>query len=188
MSLQSTRQLPRVSVVLPVCNGAPYIERAIRSILAQTWQDWELLAVDDGSTDESFSLCQALATEDTRIRVFRNATNQGLARTMNGLVALARGRYIAVQEQDDVSHPERLAQEVEVLESRPDVGLVSGIAAWIDDDEQMLRALSRDTLSRRPVSGKSRRSGAFLVYRPMQNSQCRLHVSAQHSRYTSWAI
>jgi len=117
VSLESPRQLPRVSVVLPVYNGARWLERAIDSIVAQTLEDWELLIVDDGSTDDSLRLCQASAAKDIRIRVFRNLTNQGLARTMNRLVSLSSGRYIAVQEQDDVSHRERLAREVEVLDS-----------------------------------------------------------------------
>ncbi len=129
---------PVVSVVLPVFNGVTYLEQAVRSILAQTFQQWELLIVDDGSSDDSFGLCQTLATEDNRIQVFRNDTNKGLSRTMNRLVALARGRYIAIQEQDDVSHIDRLAREVEILDARPEVGLVSGIAEWIDDDGSVM--------------------------------------------------
>jgi glycosyltransferase involved in cell wall biosynthesis len=125
---------PLVSVVLPVYNGAAFVEEAIRSIQRQECADWELLIVDDGSTDVSLNLCRSLAEQDLRIRVFSNDVNQGLARTMNRLVSLARGRYIAVQEQDDVSEPSRLDLEVQALAERPEVALVSGVAAWIDDD------------------------------------------------------
>ncbi len=124
---------PEVSVVLPVFNGERFVSDAIQSIRQQTLEDWELLILDDGSTDSSLSVCRALAALDPRVKVFSNPANLGLARTMNALVSLVNGRYVAVQEQDDVSLPHRLSAEVSVLESMPEVGIVSGIAAWIDD-------------------------------------------------------
>ena len=128
---------PLVSVLMPVFNGEKFVAQAVRSIQAQTLEDWELIIVDDGSTDRSLEICNFLASEDKRIRVFRNTQNLGIAKTMNYLVSLAKGKYIAIQEQDDISVPERLAWEVEVLESDEEVGLVSGIAAWIDDEGQV---------------------------------------------------
>lgn len=128
---------PLVSVVLPVFNGEKFVAEAIHSIQSQTLTDWELVIVDDGSHDRSFEICRDMANQDGRIRVFRNERNLGLARTMNRLVSLARGKYIAIQEQDDVSVPERLAWEVEVLESDKEIGLVSGIAAWLNDEGQV---------------------------------------------------
>jgi glycosyltransferase involved in cell wall biosynthesis len=120
-------------VVLPVYNGAAFVEQAVRSIVEQTLDDWELIIVDDGSGDDSLQTCETLAKADSRLRVFANAHNLGLARTMNRLVSLARGELIAVQEQDDISEPRRLALEAAELTARPEVGLVSGLAAWIDD-------------------------------------------------------
>jgi len=93
-----------------------------------------LVIVDDGSRDNSLPLCEQLARNQSRLRVYANEQNLGLARTMNRLVALSSGKYIAVQEQDDISEPCRLALEVGVLDSRPEVGLVSGVAAWLDDE------------------------------------------------------
>lgn len=124
---------PRVSVLLPVYNGAAFVKDAVDSIRGQTYADWELLVVDDGSKDESAKVCQALAATDARIKFFQNETNLGLARTMNRLVSLAGGQYLAVQEQDDFAAPSRLEREVQVLDSRSEVGLVSGVAAWLDD-------------------------------------------------------
>lgn len=131
------KETPLVSVVLPVFNGERFVAEAIHSIQAQTLTDWELVIIDDGSHDQSFEICRDIANQDGRIRVFRNERNLGLARTMNRLVSLARGKYIAIQEQDDVSVPERLAWEVEVLENDKEIGLVSGIAAWLDDEGQV---------------------------------------------------
>jgi glycosyltransferase involved in cell wall biosynthesis len=125
---------PKVSVVLPVYNGEMYLAAAIESIRRQTFTDWELVILDDGSTDGSPEVCRHFAEEDGRITVLRNQANQGLARGMNRLVHHARGDFIAVQEQDDVSVPERLSLEVEILNSRPRVGLVSGVAEWVDDE------------------------------------------------------
>lgn len=128
---------PLVSVLLPVFNGEKYVSQAIRSIQEQTFEDWELIIMDDGSVDRSLEICNFFASKDKRIQIFQNVKNLGLAKTMNCLVSLAKGKYIAIQEQDDISVPERLALEVEVLEEQEDVGLVSGIAAWLDDEGQV---------------------------------------------------
>ncbi|MBI3667363.1 MAG: glycosyltransferase family 2 protein [Acidobacteria bacterium] len=128
---------PLVTVVLPVFNGEKVVADAIRSIQAQTFQDWELVVLDDGSTDASLEVCRACATGDSRITVVCNEANSGLGEAMSRLVTMGSGKYIAVQEQDDISVPERLELEVEVLESKPRVALVSGIGAWLDDNLQI---------------------------------------------------
>lgn len=127
---------PLVSVVLPIYNGASTMEDAIESIREQTFRDWELIAVDDGSTDASPDVLQAYAKSESRLRIFSNVQNAGLAATMNRAVSFAVGKYIAIQEQDDISLPRRFEQEVDVLETYPDVCLVSGVAEWLDDDMQ----------------------------------------------------
>lgn len=111
---------------------------AIRSIQNQTWQDWELVIVDDGSQDSSYSLCEEEARKDRRIKLFKNEHNLGLAKTMNRLVSLSKGNYMAVQEQDDYSLPDRLEKELKLLDAKPKVGIVSGIAAWVDKDGKLL--------------------------------------------------
>jgi len=129
---------PLISCLLPVYDGETTIISAIQSIQGQTFSDWELIIIDDGSQDKSYELCEGEALKDSRIRVYKNDQNIGLAKTMNRLVSLAAGEYIAVQEQDDRSVPERLEKEVALLESKPDVGIVSGIAAWVDSNDQVI--------------------------------------------------
>jgi glycosyltransferase involved in cell wall biosynthesis len=124
---------PRVSVLLPVFDGADWVERAIRSIQAQTFRDWELVICDDGSRDDSFEVCRRLAEGDERIRLLRNPENLGLAATMNRLALEARGDLCAIQEQDDESIPDRLRLEVEAMDRQPDAGVASGVAAWRDE-------------------------------------------------------
>lgn len=131
--------MPVVSVLLPVFNGASSIRRAVASIQEQTYLDWELIILDDCSADVSFELCQSIASDSPRIRLYRNEANIGLAGTMNRLVSYANGKYIAVQEQDDLSMPYRLQMQVDFLESNPEIGLISGLAAWFGDDGKIYR-------------------------------------------------
>lgn len=130
---------PHVSVVLPVFNGARFVAEAIASIQKQGFTDWELIIVDDGSTDCSLQECRRQAGNDKRIRIHVNDRNLGLARTMNRLVMLSRGDYIAVQEQDDISAPKRLQLETAILDSHDRVGVVSGVADWIDEERRVIR-------------------------------------------------
>lgn len=127
---------PKVSVLLPVYNGSEKVADAVSSIQSQSWSDWELIILDDASQDDSLEVCHRLAESDKRIRVYRNPVNRGLAFSMNSLVGLSRGEYIAVQEQDDVSCPDRLTWEVTILNDQPEIGVVSGIASWLDDHDK----------------------------------------------------
>lgn len=133
MSPPSPSGPPRVSVLLPVYNGAATLERAAASILGQSWGDLELLVHDDGSTDGSAEVIAGLLHRDRRLRASRAEENRGLGAAMAHLVGLARGEYLAIQEQDDLSAPDRLAAEVAALDADPRVGLVSGIAEWLDE-------------------------------------------------------
>ena len=110
-----------VSIVLPIHDGAPYLRQAIDSMLAQSFSDFELIAIDDGSTDSSGDIVEAYS--DQRIILLRQE-NRGLPATLNRGIALARGRYVARQDQDDVSQPDRLAKQVEFLDSHPDIAMV----------------------------------------------------------------
>lgn len=139
MSPRSSSGAPRVSVLVPVYNGAATLERAVVSILQQSRGDFEVLLHDDGSSDGSGDLIQELTRRDGRISATRSPSNEGLGAAMTRLAARARGEYCAVQEQDDVSLPGRLEKEVAALESDPEAGLVSGIAEWLGDDGAPLR-------------------------------------------------
>ncbi|MGC8960616.1 MAG: glycosyltransferase family 2 protein [Chloroflexia bacterium] len=113
---------PRVSVVIAAYNAAPFLEEAIDSILHQTFPDLELIVVDDGSTDETPQILDRYA--DSRIIRLRNETNQGVARARNGGNAVARGEYLAVQDADDLSTPDRVEKQVAFLDAHPEIGLV----------------------------------------------------------------
>jgi glycosyltransferase involved in cell wall biosynthesis len=126
---------PLVSVILPVYNGADCVGAAIDSILRQTFRDFELIAINDGSTrDDTAGVLEraAVAAGDARLRVVNLDRNRGLAGALNNGISLARGRYIARQDQDDISLPERLEAQVQYLEAHPDCALLGTRAeVWV---------------------------------------------------------
>ena len=113
---------PLVSVVMPAYNAEQYAAPAIESILSQTFADFELIIIDDGSTDNTAAVIEGFSERDSRIRTFHQP-NSGAAATMNRGCALATGKYIARMDADDLSHPQRLKRQVEFLESRPDIDI-----------------------------------------------------------------
>ena len=112
---------PLVSVVMPVRNGEAWLARSIASILTQSYERLELIVLDDGSADRSGEI--AASTGDSRVIVMREPA-RGLTASLNRAIAWSRGPLIARMDADDVSRPDRLARQVELLASRPDVGMV----------------------------------------------------------------
>ncbi|MGE5943468.1 MAG: glycosyltransferase family 2 protein [Flavobacteriales bacterium] len=125
----------KVSVVLPVYNGANTIAQTLDSLATQTYMDFELLACIDGTTDASKEIIESYRNHFKAIRIIENIENRGLGSTMNRLVYESKGDYIAIAEQDDYYYPERLALQVEVLNTNPEVGMVSGIAEFWNGKE-----------------------------------------------------
>jgi glycosyltransferase involved in cell wall biosynthesis len=116
--------LPRVSVVLPVRNGAATLGRAIESIRGQTFRDWELLVIDDHSIDATAEVLGRLAAEETRLRIVR-APSPGLVPALNAGIEAAHGDFIARMDADDTAHPARLAAQCALLDAEPELGLAS---------------------------------------------------------------
>lgn len=122
--------MPRASVLLPVYNGAPYLRESIDSILSQSFTDFELLVLNDGSSDSSAEIVREYS--DRRIRYFEHQ-NVGLPATLNKGLALAEGEVIFRQDQDDVSLPKRIATQMDFLDRNPGVVLVGTWAVIIDE-------------------------------------------------------
>lgn len=121
---------PFVSVLLPVFNGGPYLQEAIGSILGQSYRNFELIIIDDGSTDDSWRTIKQV--QDPRVCAFQQR-NQGLAGTLNRAIQLARGVYLARQDADDVALPKRFERQVEFLETHRDYGLVGTWATVLSE-------------------------------------------------------
>ena len=124
--------VPAVSVVLPVHNGEPHVAEAVRSVLALTWRDFELVICDDGSSDATPAILVALAAEDPRIRLARREAKSGLAAAADWAVREARAPLVAIMHADDLAHPERLAVQVALFAAHPDCVLTGSPAEAID--------------------------------------------------------
>lgn len=126
MSRPAAAGSPRVSVVMPVYNGVDHLAETLDSLQAQSFDDFEVIVVDDGSTDGSWELLESYATSDPRIRPDRHAENRGHRAASNRAFSLARGAYVARNDQDDPPLPRRLELQAAYLDEHPEVGLVAG--------------------------------------------------------------
>lgn len=122
---------PRVSVLMTIYNAAPFLRASIDSLLAQTFPDWELIAIENGSTDGSPSILEEYA--DPRLRIVRLSQNIGRTTALRKAFELARGEYVAVLDADDVAHRERLRRQLTFLDQHAEVGLVGSYAHYIDE-------------------------------------------------------
>lgn len=127
-----------VTVLMAAYNACQTVEVAVQSIRWQTYTDWELLIVDDGSTDGTADLLQCLATQDPRISVVRNPVNRGLAASLNIGLRQARGELIARMDADDVSLPQRLERQVAFMQSHPEVAVLGSGAEFVDERGRFL--------------------------------------------------
>lgn len=127
--------IPRISVILPVRDAEKTLAVAVESILGQTERNFELLVVDDGSTDASLRILQEFAELDGRIRVL-STVSPGIVEALNLGLAEARAPYLARMDSDDISLPERLGLQCDFLDANPEVGLVScRVEHWSEDGE-----------------------------------------------------
>ena len=138
-----------LSVVMPVHNAMPHLDDAVRSILGQTHADFEFLIFDDGSTDGSTERLRYWAQQDKRIRLIESPSNLGPVGSSSKVVEEASGTLIARMDADDVSRPERLERQLEVLRQRPDAGLIACVCDVIGADGELVRAPDIWRLARR---------------------------------------
>ncbi len=117
---------PQITVLMTSYNTGRYIKDAINSILSQTYQDFELIVINDGSTDNTDEIVTGI--RDDRLRYIRSDKNQGIPFSRNLGLDMARGKYIAIMDSDDIAPPYRLQDQYDYMESHPNVGVLSGDA------------------------------------------------------------
>jgi glycosyltransferase involved in cell wall biosynthesis len=139
--------MPKATFFMPVYNRAHTIRESVDSVLAQTFEDFELLLIDDGSTDESVAIIESY--DDPRIRLVRHEENQGIPKTRNDGLREARGEYLAILDSDDLAHPRRLEKQVRVLDENPRVAAVGSWLKKIDDTGRTTGVLLRPVGARR---------------------------------------
>lgn len=126
-------EFPLVSVVMPVYNGEQYLREAIDSILTQTYRNFELIIIDDGSTDRSAAIIEEYRQIDDRVLVQKHSKNQGVVSSLNRGIRLARGDYLARMDADDISFPDRLYEQCRFLDAHNDIGIVGTSAIIINE-------------------------------------------------------
>lgn len=139
---------PMLSVIMPVHNALPFLNEAISSIVNQTFGDFEFLILDDASTDGSSEVLREWEKRDSRIRLFRSDRKLGLSGSSNRIAAEAKGRILARMDADDISNPDRLRRELEIMENRPEVVVVGTLYQGIDAAGRPTRPRDRWRLMR----------------------------------------
>jgi glycosyltransferase involved in cell wall biosynthesis len=156
MTDASLTAAPIVSVVMPVYNSEAYLADAVGSILAQTFTDWELICVDDGSRDGSLEVLRRYERADPRVRVITRP-NTGVTRARNDGIAVARGRYIAAMDSDDVALPERLRSQVDYMECHPECVCVGTAVRIVGPDLMPIydepKPLDHETIDQLTLAG-----------------------------------
>jgi len=151
------RALPRISVVMPVYNGEQYLRRAIDSILAQTYADFEFVIVDDGSRDATLSILQEYAARDARFRII-SRPNTGIVGALNDGLQAARGELIARMDADDAAYPERFAKQVAFLDAHPECVGVGTAFMMVDPEGDPIREVlwtaSSEEIHRELLAGR----------------------------------
>lgn len=138
--VKDSRVKPMITVAMPVYNAGKHLRLAVLSIVKQTFTNWEMLIIDDGSTDNAFELISDI--HDERIVILKDGSNKGLAARLNEAMDLARGEYFARMDQDDVSYPERFERQLQALQNDTSLDLVAIRPVTINDDNVLTGVLA----------------------------------------------
>ena len=165
---------PLVSIVVPSYNHASYIEKCIESIIEQDYENYELIVIDDGSTDNSRDILSSLQKKYDFYLEFNE--NQGLAKTLNrGFKEIAKGKYFAICASDDYWLPKKLTSQVEFLENNPNFGMVYGKVITIDENDKIIEETS-EYKNRNLKGGMIFKELLFLEFHPPVNYMYRATV------------
>jgi glycosyltransferase involved in cell wall biosynthesis len=194
--IDTVNAMPRISVVMSVYNGEAFLDAAVRSILSQTFGDFEFIVIDDGSTDRSAEIVSGY--KDPRILLVRQE-NRGVAAALNRGLELAKEEYVARQDADDISHPERFARQVRFLDAHPEIAVLGTGSLLIDPQgrpfssfrtftrhERLVAELLRGSCPLMHGSVMARREALLAVggYKPIfshaQDVELWLRMSAQY--------
>ena len=167
---------PFVSVLLPVYNAARYLRAAVSSILSQSFNDFELIIINDGSTDQSLQILQELAAKDARIKVISRA-NTGYVVALNEALALAQGEFIARMDADDISLPARFDKQIAYLENNPDCVLVGSSVMLMDVDGSIIGPMADITFGHENIDQALLHRGWPIVHPAVMMRACAVRAA-----------
>jgi glycosyltransferase involved in cell wall biosynthesis len=173
--INKNQNTPKISVIMTAFNREKFIAEAIKSVLAQTFTDWELIVIDDGSTDRTVEIVSPFKS-DPRIRVVRNEKNLGIATTRNKGLQLTRAKYIAPLDSDDIwLDREKLRKQVEFMDENPDYAMLGGGIMHIDVDSKPIKKVLfpiYDSLIRNIILQFNPFAQSTLIYRKAAALEC----------------
>jgi glycosyltransferase involved in cell wall biosynthesis len=176
-----------VSIGLPVFNAGRFLVGALQSIFAQTTADWELIVIDDGSTDQAWTAVDQLC--DSRVRAFRDGKHLGLAARLNQINALARGNFVARMDADDLCHPERIERQVAYLRQHPEIDAVSTSLGVLDRRGEVAgwrpALVTHEDICKNPLTGFGFVHGAMLARAEWARRQ---HYRENNRRCEDWEL
>jgi glycosyltransferase involved in cell wall biosynthesis len=168
-------EIPKVSVLLPVYNGEKYLAEAIESVLCQSFDNFELIIINDGSTDSSLEIIEKYSLKDSRVKLINNFKNIGFAGSLNKGIAAAKGKYIARIDSDDTWVSEyKLQEQFEFLEKNPEYGVVGTSIIFIDEEKKIKgyhrpALLDRDIRSHFLVANQLYHSSVLIRKKSLEN-------------------
>lgn len=187
LTMLQNMKTPLVSIILPVYNGEQYIKEAVESMLGQTYANFELLLLDDGSTDKTIEILRSYT--DHRIRLIKNEQNLGIVATLNKGIMLSNGLYIARMDADDISHRERLLKQVEFLQQNPNVGMIDSVMEYIDENSKPVGRMNSDIIDEGAIRNfltKSNCMGHSSVMMPASVIKKYLYRKIFYEDYDLW--
>jgi glycosyltransferase involved in cell wall biosynthesis len=149
---------PLISVLLCVYNDKQYVQKSVMSIISQTYENWELIIIDDGSQDGTYDLLKQI--KDPRIKIYRQ-TNQGLTISLNIAARYAKGEFLARQDADDISMPNRFTRQMNLFKANPDMIVVGSDSEFIDEDGIVISDRQYARTKKQVISSLARLSAPF---------------------------
>lgn len=151
---------PKVSIIMPVYNQEKYIDKTIKSLLNQSFRDFELIIINDGSKDKTEQIIKQF--QDKRIKLFNNPKNLGLVRSLNRAIKESKGEYLARADGDDLYLPMRLEKQLEFIDAHPDYVVVGANAILIDQNNKEIGVITHPEIDKEIRIGLLRRSNVLL--------------------------
>ena len=179
--------MPEISIILPVYNSERYLKRTIASIQQQTFIDYEVIAIDDGSTDGSLELLQDWSQNDARVQVLVNAQNTGVAEVRNKGIAQAQGKYICFIDSDDTWHSDKLERQLAFMkQSNADFSCTA--YAMVDDEGKFIknRMLDKQVIILEDLLKENYICCSTVMLKAKIAKQCRMNNGYAHEDYVYW--
>jgi len=129
--------MPEVTIAIPFYNAEDYLEMAIRSVLSQTYKDFALLLIDDGSTDSSLEIARKYLFDD-RVKILSDGKNLNLGNRLNQIPQLTQTKFLARMDADDIMHPKRIEKQIEILRNNPEIDVLGTNAYSIDENNKVI--------------------------------------------------